>query len=332
MYSVLMGYSFSSRARRAALAAAALSLAACGGPPPEPAAPGMEPASGEPVVAVVAEPQEPAGQDPQEPADPKPKGPAEDASPEPLVECIAALRDGRGMPPGAQGLPEQALYTTALANERGGSLDAARKGYFRLIQQYPASPFIPLAYFAFGEMFLNDSLGDPSKIPLALQSFQEVVKYPPPANTAHLAASMRLATAHGLKQDGASALAAAHKVLTGVTQAPGAPCAASLSAAARDQMVTSYGEAGRPEVAFSFFRSSAGEGPAYSMLASLAGAYFTSKQADSGAKALLSAPASVAPADFCSRETRLLQDHGASLAAGQKAKLTSAHTGRCPNG
>lgn len=73
---------------------------------------------------------------------------------------------------------DETLYYDALEHEVAGESSSARKRYFLLIQQYPASRWVPLAYFAFGEMFLKEAKTDASKWDLAKQAYAQVLKYP----------------------------------------------------------------------------------------------------------------------------------------------------------
>jgi hypothetical protein len=68
----------------------------------------------------------------------------------------------------------------------------ARKTYFMLLKSFPTSPYIPGAYLAFGELFFREAASDPSKWPLAEQSYLKVVTYPPPDNDAYGYALLRL--------------------------------------------------------------------------------------------------------------------------------------------
>jgi TolA-binding protein len=54
----------------------------------------------------------------------------------------------------------------------------ARRLYYQLIQQYPASPLVPFAYFGLGELFWVEAKADPSKYDLAQQAYQAVHKTP----------------------------------------------------------------------------------------------------------------------------------------------------------
>ncbi len=72
---------------------------------------------------------------------------------------------------------EEALYYLGLEYELAGDAMKARKAYYELIKRAPSSPWIPYAYFAFGEMFARDGKTDPTKLALASQAFSEAVKY-----------------------------------------------------------------------------------------------------------------------------------------------------------
>jgi len=101
---------------------------------------------------------------------------------------------------------DEVLYYLALAFERHGDANNARRTYFELIQKVPKSTFIPLAYLGFAEMFFMESTGDPTKWPLAEQAYREVVKYPAPQNQAECYARLQLG--HALQRAGKPAAAA----------------------------------------------------------------------------------------------------------------------------
>lgn len=88
---------------------------------------------------------------------------------------------------------DEVYYYVGLEHELSGDLTAARKAYFQLISKAPASKLVPLAYFAFGEMFFAEAQTDASKIDLANQAFKEVLKYPPQTNPVYVEAQHRLA-------------------------------------------------------------------------------------------------------------------------------------------
>ena len=88
---------------------------------------------------------------------------------------------------------DEVHYYLGLEREREGDVSNARRAYFTLIQQRPASPFVPLAYLAFADLFFDEAKGDPTKWELAAQAYEKVVSYPPPQNRAYGYAWYRLA-------------------------------------------------------------------------------------------------------------------------------------------
>lgn len=89
-----------------------------------------------------------------------------------FASCVTHLRSGLWLGDEA---PAD-LYATALEDERAGNLDGARRGYFQVISNQLASPFAPLSYLAFGELFAIEAERDPSKWELARQAYQESTK------------------------------------------------------------------------------------------------------------------------------------------------------------
>jgi TolA-binding protein len=287
-------------------------------------------------VVVAAPPQETAAKvepEPPQAAADEPE-PPEPTNVEPADACVAAMRDGRGLPGSAQSLPEAAQYSAALADERAGKMDGARRGFLKLLQSYPNSPYTALTYFGFGEMFLQEAQSDASKIELAIQSYNEVLKYPAPANTAYLAALLHLATAQRRKSDNTSALIALKKVFVGATKYPAAQCAAALAEPARNDMVVVFASVGRPDAAYEFFRSvgvDTGDGHrhAFAMIAALAEKFITAKKPDDAAAALLSAPATRAGTSFCKKEEQILARIETSVSAERNANLATARKTQC---
>jgi tetratricopeptide (TPR) repeat protein len=88
---------------------------------------------------------------------------------------------------------DEAYYYAALEHELAGDMRKARSAYYELIKRAPTSKFIPLAYFAFGELFFAEAASDPSKDQLAEQAYREVLKYPPKTNAVYVEAQSRLA-------------------------------------------------------------------------------------------------------------------------------------------
>ncbi len=73
---------------------------------------------------------------------------------------------------------DEALYFKGLELEMGGYLTNARRAYLDLIRKSPQSKLVSAAYFAFGEMFFDEAAADASKLDLALQAYNEVLKQP----------------------------------------------------------------------------------------------------------------------------------------------------------
>ena len=97
---------------------------------------------------------------------------------------------------------DEAYYYAGLEHELAGDLRNARKAYFNLIKNAPQSKLVPLAYFAFGEMFYAEAASDPSKDDLALQAYAEVLKYPPPRNVVYADAQRRVSEVKTRKNGG----------------------------------------------------------------------------------------------------------------------------------
>ncbi len=97
------------------------------------------------------------------------------------------------------GCMDEPGYYLSLEYVRSGQLDKARKSLLQLIQSWPASRFVPHAYFQFGELFMADAQADVSKLALAEQSYLEASKY----NDSPIApaALFRLGQVYEAKQD-----------------------------------------------------------------------------------------------------------------------------------
>ncbi len=259
------------------LLAALLLAISCG-----PATPGSEPPKREIVVppqSDVAD-QEVASED--APASAR-QSPGSD-----IDSCTRNLRDGERIPPGD---PGEATYKEALAAERASDFTTARKTYFQLIQTAPRSAYVPLTYLAFGELFFNDAKTDPSKWDLAGQAYKEVVKYPPPDNTAYAYTWLRLGDIARAKGDNPDALNAFKKAIEAGAQYPNLPCVQSIGLEARTKLTETYQEVGDPKKAHLFFRNVAGDGPALEMLADLVERYREKSQFSEACVAARARPA-----------------------------------------
>ena len=77
---------------------------------------------------------------------------------------------------GTTGCADEALYYVSLEYIRASQQNNARSSLLELIRNFPRSSLLPHAYFQFGEMFFAESTQDPSKWPLAEQSYLEASK------------------------------------------------------------------------------------------------------------------------------------------------------------
>jgi TolA-binding protein len=100
---------------------------------------------------------------------------------------------------------DEVLYYLGIAYELNGDKTNARKSYYEVIQKAPSSKLVPLAYFAFGEMFFAESVMDPSKNDLAKQAFIEVMKYPSSENPVYADTLLRLGQTYLRSKDDAKA-------------------------------------------------------------------------------------------------------------------------------
>lgn len=182
-----------------------------------------------------------------------------------LGDCVITLRRAQELPAEGQ---ERTTYDAALEAEQSGDFMTARKRYFELISQFPRSRLVPLAYLAFGELFAREAESDPTKRELAVQSYAEVLKYPPPENVVHAYASLR----HGDMRRGSddTQALASYKRALATLQAHRGACAAEVERRAEDGMVDAYFGVGAPDRAFLFFRGATSEARARDMLRSLA--------------------------------------------------------------
>ena len=98
-------------------------------------------------------------------------------SPRPREKGIAVYEDLIAKFPTYAALDE-ALYFVGIEWEIQGDKSKARRWFYELIKRRPDSQYVPYAYFAFGEMFFEESKTDAAKVQLAEAAFNEVLKYP----------------------------------------------------------------------------------------------------------------------------------------------------------
>jgi tetratricopeptide (TPR) repeat protein len=133
-------------------------------------------------------------------------------------------------------------YYLGLEYERDGRLDQTRLYDFKLIQSYPQSRYVPLAYLAFGDLFFDEARADPTKWELAKQAYQKVVGYPPPENRAYGYAWYRLGFVLWNQGDPPSARAAFTRASSFASAFPQLPVS-TLLAAASSAAMTALGTA-----------------------------------------------------------------------------------------
>lgn len=70
---------------------------------------------------------------------------------------------------------DEALYFMGLEIEMAGSMENARKAYFRLIKDHPSSKYVSYAYFAFGEFYYQRAKNEGQDFEQAEKVFEKVV-------------------------------------------------------------------------------------------------------------------------------------------------------------
>ncbi len=148
--------------------------------------------------------------------------------------------------------PDAVLLRRGHALQSLGDLAGARKAYFELVKDHPASRFVPCAYVAFGDMFLDASTKDRSMLALAEKAYREAVTFPPTANMAHAFAWYELGLVAARQGDDPKALGAQRKAATAVTE-PAQAAASRVAGAARGELVLAYSRVGDPKKAWNFF-------------------------------------------------------------------------------
>jgi len=108
-----------------------------------------------------------------------------------VIEQYVAMRGEQNA-----ALDDASTYYLALAHEQNGDRPNARRLYFNLIANHPSSRFVPLAYFAFGEMFSDEAREDAAKNALALHAYTEVLKFPPADHPIYADALLRIGEVH----------------------------------------------------------------------------------------------------------------------------------------
>jgi hypothetical protein len=139
-------------------------------------------------------------------------------------------------PAKSTGCADETLYYLALEQERDGDITGARGNYSQLIRDRPTSPFIPSAYLGLGELFLAESDADPSKLPLAEQSYLKSLKYPPPDNVVYGYAQLELGHVYLRKGERAKAVKAFRAAIAWAGANPSAVGGEPVAAEAKEAL------------------------------------------------------------------------------------------------
>jgi len=122
-------------------------------------------------------------------------------------------------------------YYLAYTYERSGDLSNAGRVYLDLISKFQNSHYVPLGRFGLGEIALRESEADPTKLSSARNAYQEVTRWPPPANDAYGWAWVRLAQVLERQDDRKGAKTAYATALAFAQQYPIAPASSGITAA-----------------------------------------------------------------------------------------------------
>ncbi|MGA2449704.1 MAG: tetratricopeptide repeat protein [Polyangiaceae bacterium] len=162
-------------------------------------------------------------------------------------------------PPPAYPTLDEVYYYLAYEYEQAGDTTNARRVYLDLITKTPNSKYISNAYLAFGELFFNEALSDPTKWDPAKQAYQKVIAKPPPENKVYGYAWYKLAYVFWNMGDLPHALDAFKKVIDFGTQYPQLPNAPKLAESARRDVIPVYALAGSPTESYNFFKNLSGD-------------------------------------------------------------------------
>ena len=154
---------------------------------------------------------------------------------------------------------DEVLYYLAYEYEQAGDLDNARKVYYELIQNAPKSKYVPNAYLAFGELFFQESMADPTKWQLAAEAYKQVLKYPAPDNKVWGYAHYKLGYVYWNTGDYAKAIQEFKEVIEYGDKYSDQPNAAQLQKAARRDLIPVYAVSGKPDKAYNFFKPLSGD-------------------------------------------------------------------------
>ena len=154
---------------------------------------------------------------------------------------------------------DEVLYYLAYEYEQANQLDKARRSYLELIEKKPDSKFVPYAYLAFGELFFNDAMADPSKWALAASAYSKVTEYPAPQNQKYGYARYKLAYVYWNSGKYSKAIREFGDVIEFGDKFPRLPGAKQLQTVARRDLIPVYAVEGNPKKAYNFFKPLSGD-------------------------------------------------------------------------
>jgi hypothetical protein len=122
-----------------------------------------------------------------------------------VEECLTrVLHDG--IPGATNAAVEGSMLARAAEDTRvQGDGKGERETYLQLIQDSPHSPYVPFAYFAFGELFKAEVQADATKAALAEEAYKQALTFPPPNNRLFLLTRYRLGQLYQLENQAANA-------------------------------------------------------------------------------------------------------------------------------
>jgi TolA-binding protein len=170
------------------------------------------------------------------------------------------LQPNANDPTKSQGCGDEVLYYLAYEYEQAKDLDNARKVYFELVDNWKTSKYRPNAFLAFGELYFQEAQSDPSKWTFAQQSYEEVIKYPPPDNKLFGYALYKLGYVHWNQGEYEKAVDAFKKVIDYGVKFSNLPNASQLAKSARRDIIPVYALWGDPKKAYNFFKPLSGDG------------------------------------------------------------------------
>jgi len=159
----------------------------------------------------------------------------------------------------SSGCGDEVLYYLAYEYEQAKDFDNARKVYFELTGNWKTSKYRPNAYLAFGELFFQEAQSDPSKWGFAQQSYEEVIKVPPPDNKVYGYALYKLGYVHWNLGEYEKAVDSFKKTIEYGGKFSNLPNASQLATSSRRDIIPVYALWGDPKKAYNFFKPISGD-------------------------------------------------------------------------